>query len=314
MPPALPPLIVLAGATATGKTRLALELAAWLGAVEIISADSRQVYRGMDIGTAKVTAAERAAMPHHGLDLVDPDETFTVADFRRHALAVLPGIAARGGVAILAGGTGLYLRTVARGVPVDEAGHDPTLRAELDERLAREGLAPLVADLVALAPGLAGRTDLANPRRVVRALERARLLGDVAPPEPVGYPAPVAWLGTRLDRPEHDRVIAARAREQFDAGLVAEAAALRARWGEGLRSYSAMGYHEAFALLDGRWDRETAIEQDAIRTRRYARRQETWFRSEPGIDWLPAGEGRLAAARNAVARLLDARPGADRLS
>ena len=138
-----------------------------------MSADSRQVYRGMDIGTAKVTADEQARVPHHGIDLVDPDRAFSVADFQRHALRALAGIAARGRLAILVGGTGLYLRVVARGIPVEEAGHDPALRALLDARLDAEGLAPLVAELRSVAPGIAAATDLANPRRVVRALERA---------------------------------------------------------------------------------------------------------------------------------------------
>ncbi|HEV8516016.1 MAG TPA: tRNA dimethylallyltransferase, partial [Candidatus Limnocylindrales bacterium] len=140
-----------------------------------MSADSRQVYRGMDIGTAKPTAEERARVPHHGLDLVDPDERFSVADFRRHALGALDQIHGRDGSAILVGGTGLYLRAVARGLPLDEGGPDPTLRAELGRRLVEDGLASLAEELRRAAPRLAERTDLANPRRVVRALERARV-------------------------------------------------------------------------------------------------------------------------------------------
>src|SRR5690242_9446509 len=123
----LPPLIVIAGPTASGKTELSLALAVRLGA-EVISADSRQVYRHMDIGTAKVDVADRVRVPHHGLDLVDPDQPFSAADFRHHALEALTGVAARGRPAILAGGTGLYLRTVARGVPVEAGGHDPAIR------------------------------------------------------------------------------------------------------------------------------------------------------------------------------------------
>ncbi len=165
--------------------------------------------------------------------------------------------------------------------------------------------APLVAELRALAPGLAARTDLANPRRVVRALERARLVGDTPPPGPAGYPGPVLWLGTRMERALHDRAIEERAREQFQGGLLEEARRLRDRYGGALRSTSAMGYHEAFAVLDGRWDRETAIAADAARTRRYARRQETWFRAEPDIAWLPDGNARRAAAIDAVERLLE---------
>jgi tRNA dimethylallyltransferase len=261
----------------------------------------------MDIGTAKVDAATRARTPHHGLDLVDPDEAFTAADFRAHALDALAGIAARGGIAILAGGTGLYLRIVGRGIPIEETGHDPAVRAELDARLADpdEGLASLVHELRRLAPDIADRTDLLNPRRVVRALERARVVGDRLPPEPLGYPAPVAWLGTRLERSAHDRSIEARAREQFAHGLLDETARLRARYSDDLRSYSAMGYREAMAVLDGRATLEEAIAEDALRTRRYARRQETWFRSEADIAWLPDGDDRIPAAIERAERWLE---------
>ena len=140
----LPSLIVIGGATATGKTRLSIDIAEALDA-EIVSADSRQVYRGMDIGTAKVGAADRARVPHHGLDLADPDQRFTAADFRRYALVVLAGIAQRGRPAVLVGGTGLYLRAVARGLPMDTTGDDPAVRAELEGRLETEGLPALLA-------------------------------------------------------------------------------------------------------------------------------------------------------------------------
>ncbi len=287
--------MVIGGETASGKTALAIALAERLGG-EVISADSRQVYRGMDIGTAKVTPEERARVPHHGLDLVDPDEPFSVADFRTHALDALAGIAARGRVGILAGGTGLYLRAVARGLPIDEGGHDPAVRAAIEAQLAAEGLAALVAELRSRAPTVATSIDLANPRRVVRALERARLMGDRPPPPPVGYPAPIVWLGTATDAERHAAVIESRARVQFANGLLDEAAALRARYPDDLRSFGAMGYREAFDVLAGRVSIEGAIAIDAQRTRSYARRQRTWFRSEPGMHWLAPGPGRLAAA------------------
>ena len=169
-----PSLLVIAGGTATGKTGLSLALADALGDVEIICADSRQVYRHMDIGTAKVSAADRARVPHHGLDLVDPDELFTAADFQRHAYGVPPVIAARGRIAIMVGGTGLYLRSVGRGVPLDEGTADAGVRAELEARLVADGLHALADELERTAPTLAAATHLANPRRVVRALERAR--------------------------------------------------------------------------------------------------------------------------------------------
>ena len=283
-----PPLLVIAGGTATGKTGLSLALAEVHGDVEIISADSRQVYRHMDIGTAKVSAADRARVPHHGLDLVDPDELFTAADFQRHAYDVLPVIAARGRIAIMVGGTGLYLRSVGRGVPLDEGTADAGVRAELEARLVADGLHALADELERTAPTLAAATHLANPRRVVRALERARLVGDRLPEPPRGYPAPSLWIGLRLPRDEQDRRIAARAAAQFAAGLVEEAVALRQLFGVHPRAFSAFGYFEALAVADGEIDAATAIERDAGRTRLYARRQASWFRTEPGIRWIGA--------------------------
>jgi tRNA dimethylallyltransferase len=294
--PALPPLIVIAGATATGKSALALQLAERIRAtrgtpVEIISADSRQVYRGMDVGTAKATASERAAVPHHGLDLADPDERFSAADYRRGALAALQGIAARGGVALLVGGTGLYLRTVARGLPLDRVDSDVTVRADLEARLAAEGLVPLVTELESRDAEGATHIDLRNPRRVVRALERIIVSGSALPPAPTGYAGPSAWIGLTRDPADHRRAIEARAREQFAGGLLAEAERLLRHYPPDLPAFSAMGYREAFELLAGRGDVESAIAEDARRTWAYARRQRTWFRSEPGIAWLPVGEG-----------------------
>jgi tRNA dimethylallyltransferase len=287
----LPPLIVIAGATATGKSALALELARRIGKAEIVSADSRQVYRGMDIGTAKATPAERAAVPHHGLDLVDPDERFAASDYQRTALAALRGIASRGNLGLLVGGTGLYLRAVARGLPLEHGGSDPELRADLEARLASDGLAPLVAELRSRDPLGARRIDERNPRRVVRALERAIISGSATPAPPLGYPAPATWLGLTCEPAEHRRAIEERARQQFASGLLDEAARLRARFGEDLPAFSAMGYREAFDVLAGHGDLECAIAADARRTWAYARRQRTWFRTEPDIAWLPAGPG-----------------------
>jgi len=308
-PATVPPLLVIAGATASGKTGLSLAIADAIGDAEIISADSRQVYREMDIGTAKVGATDRLRVKHHGLDLVDPDQLFTAADFQRHAYSVLPGIASRGHWAILVGGTGLYLRTVARGMPLDGSDADPEVRAELEARLEHEGLAPLVTELEATAPMLAAQTHLANPRRVVRALERARLVGDRLPEPPRGYPGPSLWLGLRLRREEQDARIERRAADQFAAGLVDEAIALRARYGVHPRAFSAFGYFEALAVADGMIDVAAAIARDAGRTRAYARRQATWFRGEPGIGWLDATRT-VPAAIEATRRLLGPATGA----
>jgi tRNA dimethylallyltransferase len=294
MPPAAPPLLVIAGPTATGKTGLSLDLARALRAegipAEVISADSRQVFRGLDIGTAKVPPGERADIPHHGLDLVDPDERFSVAHFVRHASEALEGIGARGGLAILVGGTGLYLRSVARGLDADALPSDRDTRAAVEGLLAHEGLGAAVARLRRLAPQRAAATDLANPRRVARALEIAELVGDAPPPPARGYPGPVAWLGLEVPGPQHREWIGNRARAQFDAGLVEEARHLRERYDPTLPAFSAIGYREAWALLDGEIDRETAIERDAQRNVAFAKRQSTWFRSEADVEWLSVPE------------------------
>ncbi len=291
-----PPLIVLAGSTATGKTALSLELAAALGGrgihSEIISADSRQVYRGMDIGTAKATAEERARVPHHGLDLVDPDRPFSVADFQACAAEALEALSARGAVAILAGGTGFYLRAVARGLATDELPWDPVVRGGLDARLAAEGLDALVTDLRRLAPTRAAAVDLHNSRRVVRALEIATVSGDAPLPEPRGYGRPVLWLGLRVEPTTLRERILARARAQFDAGLIDETAGLIARFDPTAPSFSGIGYAEAIGVIEGRLTREEAVALDAHRNVAFARRQATWFRREPDIRWLDATDAR----------------------
>jgi tRNA dimethylallyltransferase len=291
-PPALPPLVVVAGATATGKTSLSLALAEQLAArgvaAEIISADSRQVYRGMDIGTAKVTPAEQARVRHHGLDLVDPDRPFSVADYTCHAAAALTGIAGRGAVALLVGGTGFYVRAVARGLAVDDLPWDPQVRASVEARLDAEGLPALVGELRQRAPTRAAAVDLRNPRRVVRALEIARLRGDAPLPEPRGYGRAVLWLGLQVEPPVLRDRIRGRARAQFDAGLVEETQALVARFDASLPSFTSIGYAESLALIAGRLTRDQAIEEDARRNVLFSRRQATWFRREPDIGWLDA--------------------------
>jgi tRNA dimethylallyltransferase len=289
---AAPPLLVIAGATATGKTGLAIDVAERLSAegvrTEIISADSRQVYRGLDVGTAKATIEQRRGIPHHGLDLVDPDQPFSVADFVAHARGVLAAIGSRDGLAILAGGTGLYLRAVARGLDTAALPSDRAVRARLEAELVNEGVEVMADRLTALAPRRAARVDLRNPRRVVRALEIAELQGDVDLPSPRGYDGPVAWLGLSIDPGVHRTWIAGRARAQFDSGLVDEARSLRERFDPDLPAFSAIGYREAWAVIDGELTREAAIELDAQRNIAFAKRQRTWFRSEPGITWLDA--------------------------
>jgi tRNA dimethylallyltransferase len=304
-PEGLPPLIVVAGATASGKTALSLALADSLVGrsipVEIVSADSRQVYRGMDIGTAKVTPQERSRVPHHGLDLVDPDQPFSVADFAACAAAALTGIAERGAVAVLAGGTGFYLRAVARGLAVDELPWDAVVRAEVEAGLVSEGLPALVAELRRLAPARAAEVDLHNPRRVVRAVEIARLRGDVPLPEPRGYGRPVLWLGLSVEAPVLRSRIQSRAGAQFDAGLVEETRGLIARFDPSLPSFSGIGYAEAIGVIAGRLSRDEAVAEDARRNLHFAKRQATWFRRESDVCWLDATRDLPLAAALALA-------------
>ncbi len=304
---ALPPLVVVGGPTATGKTALGIELAlAVAGAgrpAEVISADSRQVYRGMDVGTAKPTLAERRGILHHGLDLVDPDAPFSVADFAAHAAGVLHNLGRDGGVAFLVGGTGFWLDAVARGLALDELPWDPAVRDGLETLLAAEGLSALVTRLRATAPGLAAHMDLRNSRRVVRALEIATLRGDGPLPQARGYSGRVLRIGLDLaDHQAHRAWIAHRAAAQLDGGLLPEAASLRERFDPGLPAFSAIGYGEAWDLLDGRVERAGFLEVNVRRNVAFARRQRTWFRREPvdlALDAAdPATTGRaLDAAR-----------------
>jgi tRNA dimethylallyltransferase len=305
----LPPLVVVAGSTATGKTELGIRLGEWLigqgRATTVISADSRQVYRGLDIGTAKVSEADRRRVPHEGLDLVDPDERFAVSDFVAHATTVLNDVGAHDGVVLLVGGTGLYLRAVARGLDLAALPDDPEVRARLEAEFESEGLEPLARRLTATAPTLAAGTHLANPRRVIRALEIAELRGDGPRPEPLGYGGPSVWLGLDLPGAEHRRRITARARGQFDAGLIDEAVALRERYDPGLAAFSAIGYQEAWAVADGDITLDVAVERDARRNLAFAKRQRTWFRAEPGVTWLAASDpfdAALDLARSVIDR------------
>ncbi|HZM72395.1 MAG TPA: tRNA (adenosine(37)-N6)-dimethylallyltransferase MiaA [Candidatus Polarisedimenticolia bacterium] len=305
-----PPLLVIAGPTATGKTGLAIALAESLRAAgtaaEVISADSRQVYRGLDIGTAKPTLEERRGVPHHGLDLVDPDQPFSVADFVDHVAAQLGTIGQGGGLAILVGGTGLYLRAVARGLDTAALPSNLAVRAKIEAKMTEFGVAAGAARLTSLAPNLAARVDLQNPRRVARALEIAEIQGDRPLPEPRGYDGPVRWLGLDIAAGTHRRWITERAHAQFDAGLIDEARALRERFDPALPAFSAIGYAEAWAFLDGAIDREAAIERDATRNIGFAKRQRTWFRREPDVEWLdPSAGDPLPRATELARALLD---------
>lgn len=296
-----PPLLGIVGPTASGKTDLALALARqW--PVEILVADSRQVYRGMDVGTAKPDAAARASVPHHLLDLVDPDEPFSVADWVGRARTLLPEVADRGRLPLIVGGTGLYVSALLDGHDYASQPWSPELRARLGDELAAAGLEPLAARLTTIDPDTAARTDLRNPRRVLRALERAEVGGGGVSVAGQPYEGRVALLGISRPREVLYRRIDERARRLFARGLLDEVRALLdTGFGAELPPMSGHGYGEAIRHLAGEWSLAGAIEVTARRTRQYAKRQLTWFGRDPRIMWIPAGD-RPAAQPDLVAR------------
>ena len=284
------PVIGIVGPTASGKTDLALALAR-IWPVEFLVADSRQVYRGMDIGTAKPDAVAQAAVPHHLLDLVDPDEPFTVAHWVERARSLLPEIGRRGRIPMLLGGTGLYVSALLDGHDYASQPSVSGVRARLTEALEADGLAPFADRLRTVDPEAAERTDLHNPRRVLRALERFETAGGGVAPASEPFGRRIALLGINRPREMLYRRINQRARRLFATGLLDEVRALLdAGYGPELRPMSGHGYREAERHLAGEWSLDEAIEMTARRTRQYAKRQLTWFGRDPRISWLSAGE------------------------
>ena len=280
---------MVGGPTATGKTDLAIEIALAIRAsgrrAEVISADSRQVYRGLDIGTAKPTLEERRGVPHHGLDLVEPDEAFSVADFVTHASGVLAALAQAGGIAILAGGTGFWIAAVAGGLPVEQLPWDPAVRAMLEADLARDGLPaldrPPPADSrprVPSGPTCATRGASSGRSR------SPRLAGDAPLPTPRGLSGPGAADRPRRRRPRPPSGLdrAARRDPVRRRHPRRRRTALRARFDPGLPAFSGIGYREAWDLLDGRLDRAGYLAVNVRRNVAFARRQRTWFRARAG--------------------------------
>jgi tRNA dimethylallyltransferase len=256
-----------------------------LGDIELVSADSMQVYRGMDIGTAKPTPAERAEVPHHLLDLVDPSEDFSVAAFRVAAAEAIAGIEARGHRALVVGGTGLYVQAVVDGLEL--AGAWPDLRAELETRPAGE----LYARLTAADPVAASRIEPGNTRRLVRALEvtlgSGRPFSSFGPGLSTYRPTSRFRLaGVWLPRPVLAARIEARYRAQLDAGFVEEVRRLAA--GMSRTARQALGYRELLDHLGGAVGLDDAVAAAARRTREFARRQRAWFRRDPRITWFGA--------------------------
>jgi tRNA dimethylallyltransferase len=275
----------LVGPTASGKSALALELAQRAPGVELVSVDAMQVYRGMDIGTAKPTPDERAAVRHHLLDLADPADAFSVAEWRAAADRALADIAARGGRALLVGGTGLYLRALVD--DLDLPGRWPDVRAELE---AEPDTAALHARLAEADPVAAARMEPTNRRRVVRALEVAlgsgRPFSSFGPGLDAYPPVDVPQIGLRPPLDVLDRRIAERVAAMAAAGLVDEVRRLLdAPGGLGRTAGQALGYREVAAALSAGTSVEAALDETVRRTRTYARRQLRWFRRDPRIAW-----------------------------
>jgi tRNA dimethylallyltransferase len=292
---------VIAGPTASGKSALAVAVAARVGG-EIVNADSQQVYRGLDVGTAKPTAEERAAVPHHLLDVADPGEGMDAARFAALADAAIAEVSARGKLPVVAGGTGLYLRALLHGV-VAAPGRDPALRARLEEEAARLGRPALHARLAAVDPAAAARIRENDLVRIVRALEIAA--GGRRPSELL---AAHAFREDRYDavlvaldppRSELHARIDARVRAMFAGGLLDEARGLASR---PELPRLPIGYGEAIACVRGELDVEEAMRRVQVAHRRYARRQVIWLRGERGVEWIAPPYDADALARRVVAR------------
>ena len=287
--------LVLVGATASGKSALALEVARQRPGTELVSVDSMAVYRSMDIGTATPTATERDEVPHHLVDLVDPSEEFTVSMFQAAALSVLEDLDRRRCRAVLVGGTGLHVRAVVD--ELDIPPRFPKVRADLE---AEPDTAALYRQLVKLDPEAARRMEPTNRRRILRALEVT--LGAGRPFSSFGpglgvYPStPFAQVGIRMPRDILDRRIGERYRRQMESGFLDEVAALGKR-SEPLSSTAAqaLGYRELLAYLRGDCELEEAVDSAAAATRRFARRQDRWFRRDPRIDWIDIQDNPLEA-------------------
>lgn len=286
------PLIAVVGATATGKSDAAVALAAALNG-EVVSADAYQVYRGLDIGTAKAGPELRARVPHHLLDIVDPGDQLTLARFLDAAHAALEDVWARDKLPVLAGGSGQYVWALLEGWNVPRVPPDEALRAELEALAVREGNAALVARLAAVDPEAASRLDPENPRRLVRAIEvvlrEGRPLAACQTRSPID--AGVLILGLGLPRDELYGRLDARTDAMYAAGFLEEVRRLRdAGFGNAAALRGAVGYKEASQHLDGEFDLEETVRRHKNANHRLVRRQNAWFKgTDPRISWVDAG-------------------------
>ena len=300
----MPVRVAVVGSTASGKSAIAMAAAQRLGDVDLVSVDSMQVYRGMDIGTAKPTHAERAAIRHHLLDLVEPTEEFTVADFRDAYAAALEEIARAGRRALLVGGTGLYHRVLVD--DFDLPGQWPAIRSELE---ADANTGALFDRLQQLDPLAATKIEPGNRRRIVRALEVS--LGSGRPFSSFGPgvddypPSAVEQIGVRWPRNVITDRIAQRVRQMIADGLVAEVQAL-AESGLSRTAAQALGYKEILAMLDGQMSQDEAIAAIITHTRQFAVRQERWFRRDPRVRWIDVEHDAVAEVTPTVIDALNA--------
>jgi len=286
----------IVGATGTGKTSLSLELVEELirggRRAEIVNADAMQLYRGMDIGTAKLPVSERRGIPHHLFDEFDVTEDVAVAVYQERARATIRDIFDRGADAILVGGSGLYVSSVVFDFRFPP--RDPALRARLEADLDELGAEVLIERIRQVDPGAADRLDPRNGRRVIRALEvllqGAETHGAALPEVPVLWHPATELVGVHLERAELVDRLDERVRAMWRDGLLAEVDGLRARGLEsGPTAPRAIGYAQALAQLAGRMGEEEAVAETQLLTRRYARRQVSWFKRYPGLRWVDAG-------------------------
>jgi len=281
------PVIAVVGATAAGKSDLAVELALEFGG-EVVNTDSMQLYRGMDIGTAKLSLSERRGVPHHLLDIWPVTRTASVAEYQGLARPLIEEIRGRDRVPILTGGSGLYVRAAID--DLEFPGTDPGIRARLEEELSATGPAPLYERLRNLDPAAAENILPSNGRRIVRALEVIELSGRPFSATMPSFDAiyDSVQIGVEVPRPVLDERIELRVGRMWEAGLVDEVRALVAEGlAEGRTASRALGYAQVLRFLDGEWTEEQARAETVRATRRFARRQESWFRRDPRVVWLP---------------------------